>query len=156
MINYIEQDLTTITSGIAAHGVNCLGVMGSGVARSIKFTWPKAYSEYVVECRKHTDRKVLLGMVQVSDVGEVPDTLFVANCFTQETCGNDGAVYASLEALEEALENVVAFAEIKQVPLYIPKIGAGLGGLDWDTQVEPIVQRIASGTDIDINVCILK
>jgi len=158
MIINIIKDITTVQKGIIAHGCNCLGLMGAGVARAIRFTWPKAYSEYAFRCGQYdkNTRKDLLGMVQISDVGDEPKTLFVANCFTQEECGSDGQVYASLEAIEEALNNVTAFAEHQHLPLYTSKIGCGLGGLDWETQVEPILKEIADNTDVTIYVCDLK
>lgn len=157
MINYINQDLTTITSGIVAHGVNCEGIMGAGVTKHIKEVWPTAFEEYTQECTKYSDKSALLGMVQISDVGISPNTLFVANCFTQESCsGPDKVQYASIEAIQEALENVVAVAEIKQLPVYIPRIGAGLGGLNWETDIKPVVEKIANDTNVTINVCILK
>lgn len=152
MIKYINKDITTVTRGIVAHGVNCLGAMGSGVALAIRKSWPIVFFEYVQYCDifKGPARN-LLGMVQTIDVG---NEVIVANCFTQEIYGNDGAVYADIRALEEALENVLAYAQHKNMPIYLPKIGCGLGGLDWDTQVEPILIRLGEEyEDINIFIC---
>jgi len=33
-------------------------------------------------------------------------------------------------------------ADWHDLPIYMPRIGCGLGGLDWDTEVGPIVEKI--------------
>ena len=47
MIEYIHKNLTTVTHGIVAHGCNCKGKMGAGVAKDIKEKWPKAFDGYL-------------------------------------------------------------------------------------------------------------
>jgi O-acetyl-ADP-ribose deacetylase (regulator of RNase III) len=161
MITYIKKDITTVTAGIVAHGVNTLGVMGKGVARAIRFTWPKAYSEYAMFVRQYSDKTELLGMVNLIDVSEEPasgepkdpGTLFVANCFTQLSCGNNG-VFAKRYAIAEAVSNVVEFAQLRGLPVYLPKIGTGLGGLQWEDDVQSIFEFIADEyPSVDIFVC---
>jgi O-acetyl-ADP-ribose deacetylase (regulator of RNase III) len=158
MIYNVIKDVTLVQKGVIAHGCNCKGVMGAGVALAIRHTWPKAYSQYVNLCRQYDDPSELLGMAQIVQVGDHEgfDNLYVANCFTQEDCGSDGKVYADIKAITEALGNVIAFAETKNLPLYLPKIGSGLGGLNWGKDVEPILKELAKDSDIDIYVCDLK
>lgn len=161
MIINITHDVTNVRTGIVAHGCNCQGVMGSGVARAVRQTWPKAYSEYVLLTRQYSAEKTkagLLGTVQIVQVDEYEqaEPLYVANCFTQEYYGSDGKVYASLGAVQEALGNVIAFSEQKKLPLYLPKIGCGYGGLDWDTQVFPILHELADDANVAIYVCTWK
>ena len=158
MIYNIIKDVTTVQKGVIAHGCNCLGIMGAGVARAIRFTWPKAYTQYIMLCAKYSDSTEMLGMVQTVQVGndEGFKDLYIANCFTQEKCGSDGKVYADLDAITEVLGNVIAFAESKNLPLYMPKIGSGLGGLQYERDVLPILKELAKDSDIDIYVCDLK
>lgn len=158
MIYNVIKDVTLVQKGVIAHGCNCLGVMGAGVALAIRHTWPKAYSQYVNLVRQYADSSELLGMVQIVQVGDHEgfDNLYVANCLTQEACGNDGKVYADIGAITEALGNVIAFAETKNLPLYLPKIGCGLGGLKWDKDVLPILKELSTDTTIDIYVCDIK
>lgn len=140
-INYVKQDITKVTNGIIAHGVNCLGKMGSGVALAIRTKWPKAYSEYEQFWRVFTQPKAgLLGIVQTV---EVDNDLYVANCFTQVIYGHDGGRYADLDAVRESLENVFAFADHKDLQIFLPRIGCGLGGLSWEGEVEPIIHQLS-------------
>jgi len=143
-INYLHKDITTIEYGIIAHGVNCQGVMGSGIAKAIKEKWPQVYIEY----KKQPVGKEMLGLINMVYIN---DNLFVANCYTQLNYGKDGKKYASIDAIEKCLLECIFFSESLALPLYIPKIGCGLGGLDWSTEIELIVNNFAQ--DVDINVC---
>lgn len=155
MIKYINKDITTVTRGIVAHGVNCQGVMGSGVAAAIRNKWPTAFYVYKNFCdvfKGPTGGK--LGMVQTIPMFD--SEVVVANCFTQDNYGKDGSVYADLNAVEEALENVFAYAQHVNLPIHLPKIGCGLGGLGWDAHVEPIVNRLSDEyEDINVFVCVV-
>lgn len=140
-IKYEKRDITTVTNGILAHGVNCLGVMGSGVAGAIRSKWPKVFQEYSEYWNAFDNpNEEMLGIVQVVDIN---DELKVANCFTQVKCGNDGKRYANLDAVQEALEGVFAYADTYDLQIFLPRIGCGLGGLKWDTEVEPIIKELS-------------
>lgn len=42
----IYGDILDITEGIICQQVNCMGVMGSGLAKQIKYKYPRVYYEY--------------------------------------------------------------------------------------------------------------
>lgn len=46
MIKIVNRDIILANEQIIAHQVNCKGVMGSGVAKSIKTAYPEVYNEY--------------------------------------------------------------------------------------------------------------
>lgn len=84
----------------------------------------------------------------------ISDELYVGNLFTQLNYGKDGKKYANLNAVKSTLEQAVRFAITHELPLYIPRIGCGLGGLDWVSDVEPFVFHLANKYPvIDIIVC---
>lgn len=151
-IKYVTKDITTVTHGIVGHGCNCKGFMGSGVAFAIKRKWRKAYTRYNDLCKNYAmNTSELLGMTQMVQVN---DNITVANCFTQDSCGNDGKVYADINAVLESIENVFAYADLHNLPVYLPKIGSGLGGLSWETQVHPAIQSLAfEYNKLDITIC---
>lgn len=168
MIEYINKDITTIESGIIGHGVNCQGVMGSGVALAIKTKWPKVYFDYLeyyeylvksalvsqeaagIESPQFNSSS-LLGFVHTVCIN---NNLFVCNCFTQDLYGRDNSKYASTDAIKECIGYMNAFRNRKlpDEKIYIPKIGAGLGGLDWETEVAPMIEK----TNIDVTVCVYE
>lgn len=160
MIHYITHDVTETISGVVAHGVNCQGVMGSGVAKAIRAKWPQVYERYhafVAQLTKTVPPRGLLGLAQVINVGhdviDEPNSLFVANVFTQENYGKDGKAYADINAVEHGLKQVMSFCRGADLPLYMPLIGCGLGGLSWDDQVHPMVKQLQAEYGIEVYVC---
>lgn len=157
MLYQQNKDITTVTQGVVAHGVNCQGRMNSGVAKAIRTVWPRAFQTY----DEMSDDRMTLGTVQLVRVEDELD-IHVANCFTQEFYGNDGKQYASVEAIETCLDKVCMWTNTHNMyndycPVYMPQIGCGLGGLSWEQDIEPIVQWLADKwTDIDIIVCTLE
>lgn len=156
MIEYIKKDITTVDCGIIAHGVNCHGVMGSGVALAIRNRWPVVFEMYKETCYANAMWKTkLLGHCEIVSIPTNPlfDQLFVANLYTQLNYGKDGKVYASTYAIDKSMQDVMSFCEHEQLPLYISRIGCGLGGLNWEVDVLPIVARHAAFTGVSVYVC---
>jgi O-acetyl-ADP-ribose deacetylase (regulator of RNase III) len=136
MINYINGDLLKVTVGIIAHGCNAQGVMGSGVARSIRTKYPEAYLDYLLMPKK-------LGEVSLVQVSK---NLQVASCITQQFYGRDPKVqYVSYPAIEECFSKLP-----KDIPIHIPKIGAGLANGDWE-----VISKIISNFNLDVTCWIL-
>ena len=153
MIKYLKMDVTTANSGIIAHGVNCQGVMGSGVALAIKNKFPAVYQLYSDLCedtRAFSDTKVLLGRVQHCKIN---DELYVANCFTQDFYGKDGKQYASYDADRICIGNLFQAARILELPIYMPKIGCGLGGLEWGKVQKILEENQNNQPNTNVFVC---
>lgn len=135
MIEYRKGDLLDVTSGIIIHGCNSHGVMGSGVALAVKNRYPGAYESYRDYIDMSKDDQDLLGSVIVY---EVNDDLLVANMITQKDFGthkrqvNYGAIARGFDDLEEF------YANMPGLVFHFPKIGAGLGGGDWEVISEII------------------
>lgn len=145
------MDITTVEKGIVAHGVNCQWVMGSGVALAIRKKWPIVYKEYMDF--KNTVYHGLLGKVCLV---RIDNNLFVANCFTQMYYGRTVNVkYARPHDIRTALGTCADECNSRGLDLYMPRIGCGLGGLKWDDDVLPIVEKISEKLDdkLIIYVC---
>jgi O-acetyl-ADP-ribose deacetylase (regulator of RNase III) len=155
MIKYVKKDITTVSKGIVAHGCNCQGVMGAGVALAIRKKWPKAFESYVSMCQATADRSMLLGTALIVNVhASKPHHLFVANMFTQEYYGSGGQQYASPGAIATSLHAAVSFASAVGLPVYMPRIGCGLGGLAWERDVQPVVEAVLTEyPDVEIYIC---
>lgn len=156
-LKYEKMDIRDITHGVFAHGCNCQGRMGAGVAKIVRDTWPPAYTWYLkhieVTLQSGKQRKDLLGCAQIVNVAPHRDDLFVANCFTQEFYGRKiGVRYAKLEAVVDAVDQAMQFAKLISVPFYMTKIGCSLGGLDWDHQVLQYVVRLSDSHEKDITI----
>lgn len=148
-VRIIRGDITDITFGVISHGVNCQGRFRSGVARAIAMKWPDARRNYLRIFENDVDRRSLLGTIQQCEIDE---GLHVINMFTQFYYGKDGRRYADLKAIGKCLIKSIAIAKDLRYPFYIPKVGCGLGGLDWETEVFPLVQVVASRHKYDVTV----
>lgn len=145
MIEYRKGNLLNVTSGVIAHGVNCQGVMGSGVAKAIREKYPFVYRTYLKKVQKwvefNNNTSALLGQVQFCSTAE--DCVFtgpnvvVANCFTQDFYGTDKR-HVNYEAVAHCFYTLNLRAKLYG-QLNIPKIGAGLGGGDWNV-IESIIK----------------
>lgn len=152
MIEFENRDITTVTKGIVAHGVNCQGVMGSGVALYIKNKWPKAFERYV----ELGSGEQLLSTTQIVPVDQ---DLYVANCFTQVSFGNDRDVrYADVEAVQKCLSDVFRYASMVDAPIYLPKIASDRGGLSWEDEVYPIIETLNNeyNNELSVTICVFE
>lgn len=123
MIHYIKGDVTEATQQVIAHGVNCTGHFGSGVAGAIKRNHPYVRAQYL-----SLDEHVL-GTCQFV---EYRDQIWV-NAHTQQDKGYDGAQYADLAAIGSCLSEIADYmSDNNLTSIALPKIGCGLGGLKWD------------------------
>lgn len=139
-IKYCKGDLLLADELHLVHGCNAQGVMGSGVARVIRAAYPQAYEDYITA---HKQGKTLLGniIVSVQDNGRI-----IHNAITQEYYGRDGKTYVSYWAIAECFSKLESF-NLGHIAL--PKIGAGLGGGDWQV-IEAIIENILVRTQATV------
>lgn len=159
MIIYLDKDIAKIKRGVVAHGVNCQGVMGSGVALALRSAYPRIFNTYKTQCDYSKSTALgtagLLGTVDIVEANddEFGDELIIVNCFTQNYYGRDNKRYADINAISTSLSQAVKLAVGLGLPFYMPKIGCGLGGLSWEEEVLPLVDMLSANHNININVC---
>jgi O-acetyl-ADP-ribose deacetylase (regulator of RNase III) len=137
MISYITGDLLDANQQVIIQGCNAQGVMGSGVAKSIRSKWPNVYEIY--NLRYKTFGLELGDIIPVATV----DGHIIVNCITQEFYGRDPIQYVSYDAIATCLEKInnrVLDWGVSEVAM--PKVGAGLGGGSWDI-IEQIILKSA-------------
>ena len=123
-------DLFTSTQPAIGHGVNVDGDMSGGLARIVQRRYPEVYEAYRAVC---VDGRLQPGqMLPVLD----EDGTWWLNLASQDRPGR----HARLEWFEQALAQSFRFAQFKKLPGFaIPRIGAGIGGLDWEDVFEVII-----------------
>ena len=128
-------DMFTSDAPALGHGVNCVGVMGAGVAKQFREKYPHNFINYRGACQT----KVLKpGMVHVNK----ENGKFILNMATQNMPGADATYPRVFEAALNAAQGAVAKG-IDRVA--IPEIASDIGGLKWEyvavvlTAVEIIV-----------------
>jgi hypothetical protein len=138
-----KMNILDVEEGTIFQQVNCMGVMGAGLAKQIKKEYPDVYTGYkdfISSFRKlfekhfgFYDPELMLGKVVRTQVGE---RLYVMSMFSQVDFGK-GEQKTNYCALYNCLKTSVG--EILQHPIYFPyKVGCGLGGGEW-LKVEPMI-----------------
>ena len=127
-IEYRKGDLLTSDEKIILHGCNACGVFRSGIAKSIRESFPNAYKVYM---KQYENNGLNLGDV----IWDFESKKIIGNLVTQESYGRDKAQYVDYNAIRIAIKNVnniittISNDELPRVGL--PLIGAGLGGGKW-------------------------
>lgn len=136
MINIIEKDLLSIDVGIIAHQVNCQGVMGKGIALSIRRKYPVVYQQYR-KCLKY----LALGKIQVIKIN---DQFYVANLIAQSNYGTTRK-HTDYKALTTCLIKLHQTGVKLNLPIYLPyRIGCGNAGGDWNIVSSLISNHVTS------------
>jgi O-acetyl-ADP-ribose deacetylase (regulator of RNase III) len=158
-LHFVEGDATTCSAGgdenkLLVHCVNCLGVMGSGIAKTVRDKWPKVYAGYKTLCSTNRSYS-LLGEI---DISYAQDNIWVCNLFGQDGCGPQ--VIGDVEIIPFDYRAFrVGLANIKdrlktsknRYSLHCPRIGCGLALAEWK-RVEEEIRDVFSNVDIDIYV----
>lgn len=120
-------NILDVEQGIVCHQVNCRGVMGAGIAKSIRNKWPWVYEAYV-------KAELRLGLAHLVKVGE---NLLVANLCGQYNYGRDKK-YTDYMAVRKALRTIANWRKLNEeitgvsLPIYVPyKMGCSNAGGDW-------------------------
>jgi O-acetyl-ADP-ribose deacetylase (regulator of RNase III) len=136
------------------HQANCFNTMNSGVAKAIRLAFPQAY-----EVDGYTEKgdKGKLGTITACEHERADSSVgIIYNLYGQYNYGYDAKGYTNYEALRGALLNMridldgavgIHGEDWKKVGF--PKIGAGLGGGDWDTIVR-IIEEVFVGYEVTI------
>lgn len=139
-IEYVAGDLFANLHGAKAlaHGCNCQGSMGAGIAKGFRERYPEMYEQYRVRCLA-SPREFNLGDVWLWKAKDRP---WVFNLGTQEKYWHARASY---DAIESALTRMKELAVEEGVEsIAIPRIGVGYGGLSWK-KVKVIVEQVFAG-----------
>ncbi len=135
MIRYTEGDLLRAPEQAITNAVNTVGVMGKGLALQFKQQFPENFRAYAAACRAG---EMVVGRVHLTRREAVTGPRWIINFPTKQ----DWRHPSRLEWVEAGLHDLhrVLLAEgIASIAL--PKLGCGLGGLDWDT-VRPLIESI--------------
>lgn len=132
-IIYKNGDVLDASETYIAHGCNCQGKMGKGVALEIRKKFPKAYDEYI---NRFETEGLHLGSIIIVSVGTPLEEKYIINCLTQFTySSNPDIMNISYNALRASMRKINLFFKDKEGvnEVAMPTIGASLGGGDWKT-----------------------
>ena len=143
MIKYLNGNVLDVEHNVLiVHGVNCAGVMAAGIAREIKSKYPKVFDAYRKTYESLTKDLFSTGLIPGDiEVIQVDENKFnhkyICNANTQPNFGRYQR-QVDYEAMVSCFENIKSYVlEVEKqhnvkLDIVFPKIGAGLGGGDWD------------------------
>lgn len=127
---------------IIGHQVNCQGVMGGGIAKTVKEKYFNAFTEYKNFLNEKEKNYLALGTCQIVKFKDKS----IANLYGQLYCGNDkNIVYTSYLDLRKALTSLKNIAKENNLIVSLPyNIGCDLANGDWENEVYPIIKEVFS------------
>lgn len=132
MIDYRQGNLLEADAEALVNTVNCVGVMGKGIALQFKKAFPDNFRQYEKACRSG---QVQLGKILTVATHNLTNPKHIINFPTK----HDWREKSKLENIRSGLEAlVIEIQRLKIHSIAIPPLGCGNGGLKWK-QVEPLI-----------------
>lgn len=142
MFKALIGDLFASRAQTLVNTVNCVGIMGKGVAEQFKLRFPLMFEDYKARCDR---RLVRLGEPYLyKDLSGAR----IINFPTK----NDWRSSSRIKDIEVGLDYLAShIAEWKVTSLALPPLGCGNGGLEW-IEVGPLIYRKLHDLPIDVEV----
>lgn len=146
MIEYKTGDLLAERAEALVNAVNCVGVMGRGVALQFKNAYPENFEAYRLQCRRGEVRP---GKMFVFELQRTTAPRYIIN-FPTKRHWRAKSRMADIEAGLQALAEEIRARGIRTVAL--PPLGSGLGGLAWPKVRARIQAALEHLPEVEITV----
>ena len=144
MITFKTGDVLTEAAEALVNTVNCVGVMGRGVALQFKRAFPENFKAYAARCKHHEMRP---GRVFVFETGAIVPPRYIVNFPTKRHWRGK----SRLEDIESGLESLASEIRSRGIrSIAIPPLGSGLGGLHWPSVRTRMEAALGMLDDVEI------
>ena len=141
--NILEEEAEALVNT-----VNCVGVMGRGVALQFKRAFPENFKEYAVRCKRN---EVQPGRMLVFETGAMFTPRYIINFPTKRHWRGKSRI----EDIESGLCSLAEEIQSRSIrSIAIPPLGSGLGGLSW-TEVRGRLEEALSGLE-DVRIVVFE
>ncbi|MCP1557834.1 UNVERIFIED_ORG: O-acetyl-ADP-ribose deacetylase (regulator of RNase III) [Methylobacterium sp. SuP10 SLI 274] len=145
-ITITDGDLLSQKVDAIVNTVNCVGVMGKGIALQFKRKWPANFRAYEAACKAGD---VVPGRMFIYDAGGLLKPQYIINFPTKRHWRGKSEISFIAEGLKDLVQQIEAL-EIKSIA--VPPLGCGNGGLDWD-DVRPLIEdALGHIRDLDVRL----
>ena len=144
MITYKQGNILNEDAEAIVNTVNCVGVMGIGLALQFKNRYPQNFKLYADACRKNEVRP---GRMFVTKIEQPVNPKFIINFPTKRHWKNKSKIEDIENGLKDLI-NVIQDYGIKSIA--IPPLGSGLGGLEWPQVKQKIELAVRELKGIEI------
>ena len=146
MIQYKHGDILCEDTEALVNTVNCMGIMGRGVALQFKERFPSNFKAYAKACQRG---EVQPGRMFVYETGQLISPRYIINFPTKRHWRGKSRI----EDIETGLVDLVrVIAEYKITSIALPPLGSGLGGLDWNDVRSRIKYALADLDEVQVIV----
>src|ERR1700730_7757299 len=134
MIDFKTGDLFSEPAEALVNTVNCVGIMGRGVALQFKRAFPENFAAYRTACRRG---EVQPGKMFVFETGHLTPPRYIINYPTKRHWRGK----SRLEDIESGLQALVRVVEQRSiVSIALPPLASGLGSRDWKKEIRPLIE----------------
>lgn len=144
MIEYKTGNILTEDAEAIINTVNCVGVMGRGIALQFKKAFPENFKAYTAACKR---KEVQPGRMFIYDMGGLTNPRYIVNFPTKRHWRGKSRM-EDIEVGLEALAGEIRERGIQSIA--IPPLGSGLGGLEWVEVRQHIEQALFNMDDVRI------
>lgn len=146
MIKYMTGDLLEDDAQVLVNTVNCVGVMGRGIALQFKKKFPENFKAYEQACKANL---VVPGRMFVFAITDMFEPRYIVNFPTKRHWRENSRI----EDIESGLDDLVRFVTNNKIKsIAIPPIGSGLGRLNWSVVKNKIEQAFIDLTNVEVRI----
>lgn len=131
MVYFIKGNMFDGEYDVLVNAVNCVGVMGKGLALEFRHRFPTNFIKYKDYCNKEHLRPGEIFVMQDNEQ-------IIINAATK----NHWKDKSEEDWVISCIKNIVDWLNSNRYveSVAVPKLGCGLGGLDW-TKIRPIMEN---------------
>ena len=148
MIEYRTGDILLTDAEALVNTVNCVGIMGRGIALQFKDAYPENFKAYEAACERG---EVQPGRMFVFETRHITNPKYIVNFPTKRHWRGKSRM-EDIEAGLKALADEIRKRRIRSIAL--PPLGSGLGALDW-RDVRPRIEAALRGLE-DVQVIVFE
>lgn len=134
VLDFRIGDITKADAEALVNTVNCVGVMGRGIALQFKNDFPGNFKAYATACARG---EVEPGRMFVFETGALTNPKYIINFPTKRHWRGKSRM-EDIDSGLRALAKVIQERDIHSIA--IPPLGSGLGGLKW-AEVRPRIEQ---------------
>ena len=146
MIEIKRGDILLDDAEALVNTVNCVGVMGRGIALQFKNAFPENFKVYAAACKR---QEILPGKMFVYKTGRLSHPHYIINFPTKRHWRGKSRI-EDIDAGLAALVEVIHQYDIRSIA--VPPLGSGLGGLDWSEVKSHIFHALQPLNEVSITV----
>ena len=148
MIEFTTGNVLAANAEALVNTVNCVGIMGRGVALRFKEAYPANFKAYAAACKRE---EVQPGRMFVFETHTFTNPKYIINFPTKRHWKGKSRI----EDIEAGLTALVEEVRKRRITsIAIPPLGSGLGGLAWSS-VRPLIAEAFRGLR-DVRVIVFE